>query len=558
MDSKNTSDVYMSQTYSPQLPDANYNQEMYKKIHKVENMFKPNLVDFVFALVAFALGYLFTRWVLLVFWQGWGVSAFTTLYLLAVTAYLLKKGVFVKSGAAMFWLAITWLIGFSYALWNNAGFEVIRSLFLFCSATYYIVIATSNTIMGRTGNYLLIDGINATLLVPFRNFFNQYVSVKVLAERKKYGKILPSILGIAIAIILGAILLPLLERADAGGFGMIVSFIRTNFRFDFSRIIFHSFIAIPVAAYLYGLASGAAHKKGIGIIKAESAEKTVAALRVVQPTTLNIVLGAICMLYFVFIISQMPYFFSAFTGQKPEGWLIYSEFARQGFFELCWIAAINLAILTISNITSKKHRLESRILKMFNIALAVITLVLIATAFSKMALYIGAYGLTMRRLLPCIFMVFMAIVFVALIALQKWNFSIVRFSLVVGSVIISIMCLANPDAMVVRYNADRYLNGTLHEFDMEIVRRAGSAGVLPAIAVYDVMANRAEPDWELKQEIAWFLTVQKSWESSQLSEHWLSFEARRGAEAIGDRFLPPAPMQEGRGFDVTASIHQIH
>ena len=51
---------------------------------KVENAFKPDICDFIFALVAFVLGYLFSRWVFF-FWQGWGVSAFTTAYLLAAT-----------------------------------------------------------------------------------------------------------------------------------------------------------------------------------------------------------------------------------------------------------------------------------------------------------------------------------------------------------------------------------------------------------------------------------------------------------------------------------------
>jgi len=208
-------------------------------------------------------------------------------------------------------------------------------------------------------------------------------------------------------------------------------------------------------------------------------------MRVIHPLTIYIALGTVCVLYLVFILSQTPYFFSAFSGRRPDGWLIYSEYARQGFFELCGIAAANLALLTIGNLTCKKRRLESRVMMMFNIVLSVITLVLIATAFSKMALYIGEYGLTMRRLLPCVFMVCMALVFIALIILQERDFSIVRFSLVTGAIVLCTLSLANPDAMVVRYNADRYLSGTLREFDMEILYRSGSAGVLPAIEVFE-------------------------------------------------------------------------
>jgi hypothetical protein len=72
------------------------------------------------------------------------------------------------------------------------------------------------------------------------------------------------------------------------------------------------------------------------------------------------------------------------------------------------------------------------VLKILNSLLAVLTLVLIATAFSKMALYIGAYGLSMRRLLPCVFMIFMAVICGGSFALQKWQFSITRLAVGTG------------------------------------------------------------------------------------------------------------------------------
>jgi hypothetical protein len=236
-----------------------------------------------------------------------------------------------------------------------------------------------------------------------------------------------------------------------------------------------------------------------------------------------IALGAVCVLYMVFILSQIPYFFSAFTGVKPEGWLVYSEFARRGFFELCAIVVINLVLITIGNLTSKKARTESRILKLFNVGLAIITLIFIATAFSKMALYIGAYGLTMRRVLPSIFMVFLAIVFVALIVLQKRNFSIVRFALITGSIMICILCLSNPDALVVRYNTDRYLGGTLPNYDVTILWRSGIAGVPSALEVYE-----ATDDEGLKEELRWYLahwTVRRVYFANDINR--LSFESHR-------------------------------
>jgi len=469
---------------------------------KPGNLFKPDAYDFAFAICAFVLGYLFSRWVFFS-WQGWGVTVFTTAYLLTVAAYLIKKRIFIKNSATWFWLIVTWLTGISYALWGNAGFNWIRSMFLFCAAVYFVITASGRTIMGKTGNYLLIDGVSAVVIIPFRNLLNQYVSFSCLTKGDKRGKVLPAILGVVIALLLAAILIPMLERADSGGFGMITGFFRDIFRFSFNEFFWYALFAIPVAAYLYGLVSGSAHGKGTDVIQPESAKKAVAAIRIFHPATVYVALGAVCVIYLVFILSQLPYFFSAFTGERPDGWLVYSEYARHGFFELCSIATINLAVLTICNLTSKKQRVESVILRMFNIALAVITLVLIATAFSKMALYIGAYGLTMPRLLPCVFMAFLAIVFIVIIILQERDFSIVRFALVTGAVLFCLLCLINPDALVVRYNADRYLSGTLPRFDTEVLIRADNAGVLPAIEVFEKTRDES-----LRYDIARYLKNQ--------------------------------------------------
>ena len=490
-------------------------------VGETKSVFRPDVIDFVFALAAFVLGYLFSRWVFFK-WSGWGVTVFTAAYLLTVTAYLIKKGVFAGSLAAWFWLGVTFTSGLSYALWENPGFAGIRSLFLFCSAVYYVIVASGRAIMGKTGNYLLIDGVNSLLIIPFRNFLNQYLSFAVLRKGEKRGKGAPIFIGVLLALVLLLCLTPMLKSADSGGFGVVLKFFADIFSFDLMEILeilFYVFFAIPIALYLYGLVSGAAHNRGTDIIKPESAKRAVDTLRLFQPATVYIALGALCGLYLVFILCQIPYFFSAFTGRRPEGWLNYSEYARQGFFELCRIAAINLFLLIAGNVTSKKRRLESRLLKAFNIALAIITLVLIATAFSKVALYIDAGGLTMPRLMPCLFMVFLTAVFIALIVLQKKEFSIVRFALVTGAGILCLFCMCNPDALVSRYNMGRHLSGTLPYYDMDVLWRAGVAGVPSAIEVYNNTADEG-----LKSELAGYLEAYKTYVEFQADgEAWSSW-----------------------------------
>ena len=497
-------------------------------VQKEKIPFKPDIYDFCFAILTFVLGYLCSRWVVFT-WMGWGVALFTILYLMIITAYFMIKDIFVNDRTVWFWFTVTCLIGISYALFDNRGLASTRAFFLFGSAVYYVILASGRLIMGHTGNYLLIDCLNAFILIPFRNFLNQYFSFSALKKDEKRGKSLPIIIGVLIAVVLSAVLIPLLLRADSGGFRMILRFFSDLFIFELAEFLFYAFFAFPIAAYIYGLVSGSAHGRHTNTIKPDSVKRKATALRFAQPATVFIVLGTVCGLYLVFISSQIPYFFSAFTGNRPDGWLIFSEYARQGFFELCGIAAINLVILTVVNVTSKKQRVESRLLKAFNIALALITLLLIATAFSKMALYIDAYGLTMPRLLPCVFMVFLAIVFIALIFLQKWNFSIVRLSLITGAVMICVLCLSNPDFLVVRYNSNRFISGTLQEYDMEILYRAGNAGVLPALDVF----NKTD-DPQLRSEISQYLNSRISYTEAL---HKYSLESLITLERLGSAYI---------------------
>ena len=474
--------------------------------------------DSIFALLAFVLGFFFIRWVLLS-WRGWGVTAFTTGYCIAVIIYLVKKGVSIpRSG--FFWLAAVALTGASYSLYSNNGLEPWRSLFLFCSAIYLVLSAAGRLILGSTSNWLVLDGINGMFVIPFKNFGCQYKSLSSpkYIKRGLGGQALSIVFGLLLTLLVAGMVLPLLMRADSGGFIKIADGLYKYYLWiqdQFMDIIINCILAIPVAAYLFGLVAGCAHNRGCSTFRSESVRHMLGSVRVLAAATVYTVLGLTCCLYLVFIGSQLPYFFSAFFGQRPEGWLVYSEYARSGFFELCQIAAINLSLLALTNIFSRRPRAADRVLKLLNSLLALLTLLLIATAFSKMALYIGAYGLSMRRLLPCLFMVFLFVVCCGVIAMQKWQFSIVRLSAFAGTLMLCMLCLLNPDGLVAGYNADRYLSGTLESFDVEILYRSGSAGVDPALKVY----AQTEDD-TLKEKLLAYIYDQQQDSISSSGKTW--------------------------------------
>ena len=64
-------------------------------------------------------------------------------------------------------------------------------------------------------------------------------------------------------------------------------------------------------------------------------------------------LTAISLCYLLYLFSQLAYFFSAFKGFLPEGGITYAQYARKGFFEMCTIAVINLAIVFVALFLAK-------------------------------------------------------------------------------------------------------------------------------------------------------------------------------------------------------------
>lgn len=468
--------------------------------------FTPERADGLFALAAFVLGFVFMRWVFFS-WQGWGVAVFTTLYVCSVSLYLRHKGKSM-SQAAWFWMAILLLTGFSFALWQGSSLQPWREFFLFGTAVYWVLSACGMTLLGRTSDWLPLDGLHGLVVIPFRNFALQYRSIAILRRQGKTDRkqLRSVVLGIVLSLIAVVVVLPLLLEADSGGFAALTEGLLGCLQwvnFISPELFIQTLLAIPTAAYIFALVAGSAYRRGNPNYKLEIAERAIESFRILPAVTVFILLGTISGLYLIFIFSQLPYFFSAFVGSRPEGWQVYSEYARNGFFELCGISVINLSLLVGANLSIDKAQRKAWPLKVFNSLLALLTLLLIATAFSKMALYISVYGLSVERLLPCVFMVFLAVVCGAIVARQKREFSIVRTAAVVGSVLFCTFCLINPDGLAANYNANRYLSGTLTDFDVAILYRGGPAGVVPALRV------RAETnDQALRDLLDWYLANQ--------------------------------------------------
>jgi len=200
------------------------------------------------------------------------------------------------------------------------------------------------------------------------------------------------------------------------------------------------------------------------------------------------------------------YLFSAFAGVLPSGFN-YSEYARQGFFDLCGVASINLVILAFTYSFARRGVSEyPKALRVLTGLLSVMTELLVVTAVSKMLFYIDAYGLSRLRVYTLWFLVLLFVVFAILIA---WHvrpyirvrapknhaadgpgndvatggkpFNAGRPIVIVAVCFMLALFLANTDGIIAKYNVWQYESGASKTVDTDMLATMSDA-VLPYLA----------------------------------------------------------------------------
>jgi len=448
--------------------------------------------EHILALVAFLLGFLFWRWLMIVMgfgFQGAGVTVFAGLYVAAVSIYFRHVGI-KQNGEAKLWLGVVVATALSFAVWSAPSISPWRFIFLFGAATYWVVVAGGNTIKGATSDWSVRDFLGGVLVVPLGGLGLQYLALLSMNKpRVKVGSnVWPAMVGLALGLAVVALVLPLLVTADAGGFGEIGRWLgQFDFELDLPVLMWVQLVlSIPTSAYIFALVVGNV-RRGLARARAIASplDEPATGYHFMPGATAVALLGVVSALYLVFILTQLPYFFSAFGGRLPEDWVSYAQFARQGFFELCLIAVINLAVILGVHFSVKKGESLGRVLKTLLGLLPLLTLVLIGTALSKLWLYIDQFGLTMMRVKPAAVLILLAVIFGSLAFAEKAKFSKLRVAVATGVIIMLAFSWINVEGMVATYNANRYVAGTLPHFDVHVLRDLDVAGVNVAVRLIE-------------------------------------------------------------------------
>jgi hypothetical protein len=488
--------------------------------------------DSVLALLMIAIAFLGTECFDLFTDHGFygsGVPAFTAAYAAAVLFYARHKKIkpLKESG---FWLIVMAAVSSSYIFVWNKSLMLFNALFLRMVMVYFAAVVFGTLIGGGTGNFVFFDGISHFLIVPFGNFTAQWKAVMKKSGKGNFWKpVLQAAAGILIAVPLFMIVLSLLMSADSG-FEKLLEKIFDFTGADAGGHILAVILSLPLGCYLYGLLYGCANRRCTDRFSRESVLKSRKACAVIPRVSILAVLVLITVIYGLFLGLQGSYYFDAMNNILPQEFT-YAEYARKGFFELLMISIINLCLILFTELFCRKsdrkeetsrqenaagnedgtgndgtaerenRPAKNRFIRFMIILLSLMTLFIIATAFAKMYIYIRAYGLTALRVIPSLFMLFLAAVFVLVIAGQFRQIPVVRISIFLFAAGYAVLSVSNMDAGITSYNLSHYRSGELRHYydrtgDHETSYDYSLADIEPLFETW-----KSEQDPERKEEL---------------------------------------------------------
>lgn len=390
--------------------------------------------------------------------------------------YLRKSGIR-RSRQSLLGGVLFLLLTLSFFTNGNAGLRGWILFLLLLSIPFRALDAAGLAEQGLFSLRVFWHALRSLILLPFRGvarFFSSLFKWDTPSSQKTGRAILWGLLGLVTALIPTAIIVLLLsyDKLFTDMLGQIFSFRR------FGRTLL-SLILAPALAMLLFSALHTAKRAAKREIPLPDRSPSVGFL----PCAL--LCGAvtpILLVYILFFISQMPYYLSAFTGVLPEG-LTFADYAKDGFFQLCAVSAINALLLLGFSLFMQKGGAARNILKtIYSSILSLLTLVLIATALSKMALYIRSYGLTQKRVYASWLMLLLAALFVAALIRQfVRRFPLAPVLAVTILVFLLVIALLNVDGLIATYNVNAYLSGALPEVDVAMLRDEIGISAAPAL-----------------------------------------------------------------------------
>jgi len=338
---------------------------------------------------------------------------------------------------------------------------------------------------GRWPQYSLLDYLSGYLKLAGSMIARPFgFSAEVKKEKQADGvergasPFWPILRGILIALPIVAIFAALLSSADLVFGQRLEDFIKL---FRLEKLPEYIFRLVYILIFAYAIAGVYLHAASKSIDEKLIGEEKPVVSSFLGFIEAAIVLGSVAVLFALFVFIQFQYFFGGQTNIQIDGYT-YSEYARRGFGELVAVAFFSLLlILSASSVTRRESEIQRRIFSGLGIGIVVLVLVMLASAFQRLLLYETAYGFSRLRTYTHVFMIWLALLLVAVVALELLHreraFALAALLASLGFVIS--LGVMNVDGFIVRHNVERAVQG--EEFDVHYLTGL-STDAVPALA----------------------------------------------------------------------------
>lgn len=280
--------------------------------------------------------------------------------------------------------------------------------------------------------------IESFLSLMFSNFVKGTAFAAGSARGSDLSGIRKAALGVCFSLPVFIVIASLLVSADKAFSDTFMSL--AVFRLDFGSILWSAILFACVAVYLCGYIFCLLTRRRSVVFNLSGVDNTVA-VSFLTPVNL---------LFVFFCVSQLKYLAGGLG--LPE-FTTYSQYAREGFFQLLFVTFINFTIVLVFTEVFKST--GSRQLKGSLVLLCIFTLVLIISSFYRMYLYISTYSFTPLRIEVLTFLAAETVlVFITIAAVLKNRCNIISRFVFFG--ILSLMVLnviARPEVSA-RLNPD--------------------------------------------------------------------------------------------------------
>lgn len=359
--------------------------------------------------------------------------------MLGVAYGMLKKiGLTVKKDTAVYCIGMG-LLGISTSM-TCSGFLVFFNLagilLLFLTAMMHqFYVDEKWSFPAAVKNLIIICFASAgRIFWPFVHGFAYFTEAREEADEGRRRTTAVG-LGILIAAGLLAVIFPMLLRSDLIFKGM--------FKKAFCNVEFGSCFGV-----LFLILVGFVSSYGFfGALCSMQFEETEEKRKAYNPLIAVTFAGILASVYTLYAGIQVLFLFLKLGG-LPDG-VTYSEYAREGFFELLFVGVVNFILVLVCMALFRGNKLLNGLLTV----ICCCTFIMIASAVYRMLLYVQTYHLTFLRILVLWFLILLAFVMAGVtVSIYRKSFPLFRYIVAAVGCGYILFSFARPDRVIAEYN----------------------------------------------------------------------------------------------------------